>query len=260
MMRWHTSMLIAQITPEAGSAAAGSSTLWELALKGGPMMIPIALCSLVALAVVLERLLTLRTRAVIPPSFMPGLKKILREHPGDRERALAYCAKSRSPIARICAAAIERPGRSLETIEKRITEAGEHEILRLRKYLRSLSVIAAVSPLLGLTGTIFGMIRAFQTVAFNADAMGKTEQLATGIYEAMVTTAAGLLVAIPALIFYNLIAARIDRLVAQMDRASIAFAEDFYESQQQGSSQRPVAVASAFLAGEDDGLASAEVS
>ncbi len=257
-MTWIVQHLIAQVASPAAGASPDGSTLWELALKGGPMMIPIALCSLVALAVVMERLLTLRTRSVIPPSFMPGLMKILRAHPGDRERALAYCAKSRSPIARICAAAIERPGRTLETIEKRITEAGEHEILRLRKYLRSLSVIASVSPLLGLTGTIFGMIRAFQTVAFNADAMGKTEQLATGIYEAMVTTAAGLLVAIPALIFYNLIASRIDRLVAQMDRASIAFAEEFYESQQHGGTERRVPVASAFLAGEDDGLARAE--
>ncbi len=218
--------LIAQETAQ-GSA---STSLWELAKKGGPMMIPIGICSLVALGVVFERLVTLRRSNVIPGGFMKGLKKTLSATGGDREAALAYCNKSRSPIGRICAGGINRAGRTIETIEKRIMEAGEHEILRLRKYLRSLAVIASISPLLGLTGTIFGMIRAFQTVAFSGEALGKTEQLAEGIYEAMVTTAAGLLVAIPALIFYNLLSSKIDGLVAEMDRVSIEFAEELTAS------------------------------
>eukprot|EP01026_Neomeris_dumetosa_P054661 TRINITY_DN49239_c0_g1_i2.p2 TRINITY_DN49239_c0_g1~~TRINITY_DN49239_c0_g1_i2.p2 ORF type:complete len:250 (-),score=29.65 TRINITY_DN49239_c0_g1_i2:104-853(-) len=219
-----------------GDAAAesGSTSLFELAQKGGPMMIPIGICSLVALGVVFERLVTLRRANVIPAGFMMGLKKTLDENDGDRETVLAYCNKSKSPIGRICAAGLNRPGRSIDTIEKRITEAGEHEILRLRKYLRSLAVIASISPLLGLTGTIFGMIRAFQTVALSGEALGKTEQLAEGIYEAMVTTAAGLLVAIPALIFYNLLVSKIDRLVAEMDRVSIEFAEEFVASNGHG--------------------------
>lgn len=251
---------LAQVGAEPG-ATTPSTSLWELALKGGPMMVPIALCSLVALAVVFERLATLRKGSIIPPKFMAGLKKILVEHPGDRERALEYCRTSNSPIGRICEAGLSRPGRTIETIEKRITEAGEHEVLRLRKYLRSLSVIAAVSPLLGLTGTIFGMIRAFQTVAFSGEALGKTEQLAGGIYEAMVTTAAGLIVAIPALIFYNLISAKIDRLVAEMDRASIEFAEEFFDSSGRAGEARRVPIASAFLAGEaaDGGVRAARV-
>ncbi len=217
----------------AQEAASGSTSLWELAKKGGPMMIPIGICSLVALAVVFERMVTLRRTNVIPTGFMKGLKKTLSETGGEREAVLAYCNKSKSPIGRICAAGLNRAGRSIETIEKRITEAGEHEILRLRKYLRSLAVIASVSPLLGLTGTIFGMIRAFQTVAFSGEALGKTEQLAEGIYEAMVTTAAGLLVAIPALIFYNWLSSKIDRRVAEMDHVSIEFAEEFMASSEQ---------------------------
>jgi biopolymer transport protein ExbB len=92
--------------------------------------------------------------------------------------------------------------------------------------MRVLSVIAAISPLMGLTGTIFGMIKAFQTVATSGDALGKTELLATGIYEAMITTAAGLLVAIPALILYHVISARVDRLVAELDETCIEFIDD----------------------------------
>ncbi len=225
--------LIAQET--AGDGA--STSLFELARKGGPMMTPIGICSLVALGVVFERLVMLRRANVIPSGFMKGLKKSLSENGGEREAVLAYCNKSKSPIGRICAAGLNRPGRTIETIEKRITEAGEHEILGLRKYLRALAVIASISPLLGLTGTIFGMIRAFQTVAFSGEALGKTEQLAEGIYEAMVTTAAGLLVAIPALIFYNLLVSKIDRLVAEMDHVSIEFAEEFMASNAKNGKQ-----------------------
>lgn len=97
---------------------------------------------------------------------------------------------------------------------------GDRLDFRLRKFLKLLSVIAGIAPLMGLLGTIFGMIRAFSTVASSAEAMGKTELLAKGIYEAMITTAAGLLVAIPVLIAYHLLSARVDRLMLQMDEAA----------------------------------------
>jgi len=211
--------------PGAASDAMAVQSVWDFVQKGGIMMIPLGICSLAALAVVAERLIVLRKSNIIPAGFLKKLGAIIDESPKDAAKALKYCEKDGSALANICAAGLSRRGLPLDLIEKRITEAGERELFKLRKYLRVLSVIASVSPLLGLVGTIFGMIKAFQTVAVSADALGKTEMLATGIYEAMITTAAGLLVAIPALIFYNLIASKIDHRVSEMDLLIIDFVE-----------------------------------
>ena len=116
-----------------------------------------------------------------------------------------------------------------ELVEKDLADTGQWEVLQLRKRLRVLSVCASVSPLMGLTGTIFGMIRAFQTVAMSGESLGKAELLAEGIYEAMVTTAAGLLVAIPAMICYHWLSARIERLASDLDRAAVDFAATYAE-------------------------------
>ncbi len=223
----------ADMVEQAGQAvsAADVRNVWDFVVKGGIMMIPIGLGSLVALAVVVERSISLRRRKVIPEPFLPGLHKVLKAHPGDATRALAYCRKNPSPVANIFAAGIKKLGRPTEVVEKHIQEASDREVLSLRKFLRGLSVIASVSPLMGLLGTIFGMIAAFQTVALSADALGKTELLAGGIYEAMITTAAGLLVAIPALIFYHWICAKIDRLVMDIDGMTVSFLEEFVEGE-----------------------------
>jgi biopolymer transport protein ExbB len=222
--------LPAVVQPDAVGAGGASDAMavqsvWDFVQKGGIMMIPLGICSLAALAVVAERLIVLRKSNIIPAGFLKKLGAIIDESPQDAGKAIKYCEKNGSALANICAAGLSRRGLTLDLIEKRITEAGERELFKLRKYLRVLSVIASVSPLLGLVGTIFGMIKAFQTVAVSADALGKTEMLATGIYEAMITTAAGLLVAIPALIFYNLIASKIDHRVSEMDLLIIDFVE-----------------------------------
>lgn len=209
-------------TPESAVAV---SSVWDFVVKGGVMMIPIGVCSLIVLAVTIERLITLSRRRIIPPKFLDSLRPHLERH--DLDAALATCKKSSTPIARIMASGIRQFGRPVELVEKHMTSAGEAEIFTLRKYVRVLSVIAAVAPLMGLTGTIFGMIKAFQTVALSADALGKAERLAGGIYEAMITTAAGLIVAIPTLIFYHWIAAKIERLVREMDRMCVDFVEEF---------------------------------
>ena len=201
-------------------------SVWDFILKGGPMMVPLALCSLLALGVIVERLLSLRRARVIPPGFLDGLKAQLNGGAGNHENAIEYCRRSGSPIANILAAGIRRISKSIEVIEKHITEAGEREMMKLRKYLRLLSVVAAIAPLMGLLGTIFGMIRAFQTVAVSGEAMGKTELMAKGIYEAMITTAAGLMLAIPVLVCYHWISAKIDRLVVEMDQLTVEFVEE----------------------------------
>lgn len=208
------------------SDAASVQSVFDYVDKGGVMMIPIGIASLIMLAVAIERLISLRRKRIIPPGFMDGLKKELGDSQREAERALAYCEKNKSPIASICAAGLKKLGRAPEVIERAVQDAGEWEVFKLRKNVRILSVVAAIAPLMGLVGTIFGMIKAFQTVATSAEALGKTELLAEGIYEAMVTTAAGLVVAIPALIFYHWISAKIEKLVAEMDRVCIALLED----------------------------------
>jgi len=210
---------------EDAAQSAGVQSVWDFARKGGVMMIPIGICSLIALAVAAERLISLSRGRVLPPGFMDGLKRAIADG-RDADRALAHCEANASPLADMCAAAIRRRHASMDHIERHLADAGAREVFKLRKRLRVLSVIAAITPLMGLTGTIFGMIKAFQTVATSGDALGKTELLATGIYEAMITTAAGLLVAIPALILYHVISARIDRLVAELDEACLDFLDD----------------------------------
>ncbi|MHC5002218.1 MAG: MotA/TolQ/ExbB proton channel family protein, partial [Planctomycetota bacterium] len=212
--------VLAAAPPAEGADVASAvqvNSVWDFVVKGGVMMIPIGICSLVALAVVAERVISLRRPSIIPPSFLPGLKDALRKHPGDRSHALKLCERDGSPIANVMAAGIKRLGAPLEVVEKHIQEAGERQVLKLRRFVRVLSVIAAITPLLGLLGTIFGMINAFQTVAMSGEALGKAELLAEGIYEAMITTAAGLSIAIPVLVCYHWISAKIEKLVMDID-------------------------------------------
>ncbi len=214
----------AEVVPTRDSVEVQS--VWDFILKGGPMMIPLAICSLVALAVIVERIMSLRRSRVIPPGFMDGLKAEMKNGTEDHARAVDFCRRNGSPIANILAAGIRKLAKPIEVVEKHIQDAGEREMVRLRKYLRLLSVVAAIAPLMGLLGTIFGMIRAFQTVAISPEAMGKTALMAKGIYEAMITTAAGLILAIPVLVCYHWISAKIDRLVFDMDQLTVEFIED----------------------------------
>lgn len=219
-------LLATAVPPPAGAPAAGEiPSLWSFIEKGGILMIPIGLCSIVVIAVVVERLLTLRRASIIPAKFVADLTGALER--GDLEAARGTCDGDKSPIAQIAAAGLRRIGRNDEEIEKHVTEAGLWEVRRLRKNVRVLQVVGAIAPLLGLLGTIFGMIQAFQTVATSADALGRTELLAKGIYEAMITTAAGLCVAIPSVIGYHWINARVDGLVAEMDKICVDLVERF---------------------------------
>ncbi len=221
--------MLAQAAPTEVSPSVQVHDVLDFVKKGGIMMIPIGLCSLVALSIIVERSISLRRGKIIPDSFLPGLRGLLKQRPRDTKRAVAYCRERPSPIANIFAAGIKKLDRSVDAAEKHIQEAGEREVLSLRRFLRGLAVIASIAPLLGLLGTILGMIRAFQTVALSADALGKTELLAEGIYEAMITTAAGLVVAIPVLVCYHWLSARIDRLVMDIDRMTVDFLDEYAE-------------------------------
>ena len=201
------------------------NTVWDFVLKGGVMMIPIGVCSLAVLAVVFERVIVLRRRRVVPKGFADGLARHLGK--GHREPALAYCREDGSPVARVFEAALSRMDQSPERVEKHMAAEGEQQVFLLRRRLRVLSVITAIAPLLGLVGTIFGMIRAFQTVSVSGEALGKTELLAEGIYEAMITTAAGLLVAIPTLVLYHWLHAKVERLAREINALAVEFLDEY---------------------------------
>ncbi|MCH8804615.1 MAG: MotA/TolQ/ExbB proton channel family protein [Planctomycetes bacterium] len=220
-------LTLAQVNAGQAAEAVEIQSIWDFVTKGGPMMIPIGIASLVALAVIVERFVSLRRRKVIPPGFLPSLRSALNDGSGNANRALEFCKTNGSPVANVFAAGIKRLHEPVALLEKHIGDAGEREVFKLRKNVRVLSVIASVAPLLGLLGTIFGMITAFQTVAMSAEALGKTELLAKGIYEAMITTAAGLSVAIPALIGHHWISAKIEHLVTEIDQMTVDFVEEF---------------------------------
>lgn len=223
-------VVLAQAAGSGAPAAGGGYTdaatvhsVWDFVVKGGIVMIPIGACSLACVALLAERAWSLRAAKVNPPGFRDGLVAALGA--GGAAGALAYCGQHPCPAARVAEAALKRWNQPLEQVEKHIAEAGQREAVGLRKYLRGLSVIAAVSPLLGLLGTIFGMIKAFQIVAASSEALGRTELLAGGIYEAMITTAAGLIVAIPATLGYHALAARVASHVMDLDAWCLDLAE-----------------------------------
>lgn len=189
----------------------------DLFWKAGFFIWPLALCSVLSVAIIIERFVALRKSRVIPPDFLPGLKKLYRDPREDREQALRYCDEHDSPLARMIAAGLRRIPRGYAAAEKAIEDAGGNETLKLRQNMRFLYSLGSVATLLGLIGTIAGMIKAFQVASVMGP--GHADKLSEGIYEAMVNTFAGLAVAIVVTIFYYLFIGRIEKLVADMNDA-----------------------------------------
>jgi biopolymer transport protein ExbB len=222
---------LAQTTaPAAGAGQPGADRMsfLELLLRGRWFMIPIALCSLLGMAVIIERLFALRRGAVIPSNFLPGLKATFRHGSEDRDTGLQYCRARDCPISRVTKAGIRKLHRSEEAVEQAIEDAGSNEVSKLRRNLRMLYGIAAVAPMLGLLGTVWGMIEAFQVASDpTVDVTNRGPLLGKGIYEALVTTFAGLTVAIPVTIFYYFFLGKIDKLVHEMNEVSVDFLEHY---------------------------------
>ena len=213
------------VAEEAVRGAAGSTTaiptrnLLEVVFDGGWLMMPILLCSFVLCVFVFERWLSLRRGRVIPRPFVRRLLQQLRERSIERDEAIARCEQNSSPVAQVFLAALRKWGKTSVEVEQSAIDAGERMTHELRKYLRLLNGISTISPLLGLLGTVLGMIRAFNAIVM-AGAMGRPELLASGISQALITTAAGLSVAIPALIAYLYFSSRVERLTMEVDRLS----------------------------------------
>jgi biopolymer transport protein ExbB len=185
-------------------------------VAGGPLMIPIVLSSFLLFLITFERLISLRRRRVVPRLFVERFLLQLREGALDRSEALERCEDETSHVARVFAAAIRKWGKPAVEVEQAVLDEGERTGNVLRRYLRLMNGISTVSPLLGLAGTVWGMMNAFNVIATNS-AMGRAEMLAGGISVALVTTASGLMVAIPAMILYLYFVGRVDSLVMEID-------------------------------------------
>lgn len=180
-------------------------------------MIPIALGSVTALAILFERLWSLRRGSVIPPTLITGVRKLVAQ--GQHDKALALCQKSPTPIARVIEACLRYRSLRRKDVKDSIEDVGRQEVAQMSRLIEALGIIAAVSPLLGLLGTVTGMIQAFrQVVAASARGAIDPSRLANGIWEALITTAAGLSVAILAYLAYRYLMGRANRLASVMER------------------------------------------
>jgi biopolymer transport protein ExbB len=183
---------------------------------GGPLMLPIAICSFVLLVFVFERFVSLRRGRVIPGPFVKRFLEQLREGQLDRDKAIKLCEENKSPVAIVFAAAIKKWGKTSVEVEQAILDSGERVSNQLRRHLRMLNGISQVSPLFGLLGTVVGMILSFNAIAGTA-ADGQREMMAAGIAQALIATAAGMGVAIPALLAYLYFLGRVDQLITEID-------------------------------------------
>jgi biopolymer transport protein ExbB len=195
----------------------GRERMLDLIIRGGPVMAPILLCSVVSLAIIVERCLSLRRHRILKYEILQRIEELLR----DRKipEATTLCKRYPSSMTRILLAAILNHDKTRQEIKEVIEDAGRHEVPVLERYLTVLGTIASISTLLGLLGTITGMMKTFNVVA--ALGYGHPEALAGGISEALITTAAGLGVAIPTLVIYNYFTSKVDSLVLEMEKNSL---------------------------------------
>jgi biopolymer transport protein ExbB len=193
----------------------------EIVRAGGWVMLPIIVCSIIAAGIVLERLWSLQPRRVLPVNLAKQVREWISNEQLDPTR-LQRLHQS-SPLGQMLATGLANRNKPREVIKESIEDVGRHAVHELERYLSPLGTIAAISPLLGLLGTVIGMIKVF--AAITASGVGSPGVLAGGISEALITTAAGLGVAIPALIAYRHLRAKVDGLVVQMEKETIKFLE-----------------------------------
>ena len=195
--------------------------MWEIVRAGGLFMWPIILCSIIAAAIVLERLWTLQQRRVVPPDLTRRVWQLVET--GQVNDKVIAALHENSPMGKLLATGLANRHRPREVLMERLQDTGRHVVHDLDRFLNTLGTIAGISPLLGLLGTVMGIIKAF--TAISQGGMGDPKLLSGGISEALVTTAAGLCVAIPALIAYRYLRGRVDDMVVQMEKDVVRFAD-----------------------------------
>ena len=199
-------------------------------VAGGPVMIPIGLCSIVALATLLERLWALRAGKVIPAAFTAEFVELGRQ--GRWGDAMALCRKWNVAAARVLEVALEVRGQTRTVIKERIEEVGRREAAEMERNVPILGTIASIAPLLGLLGTVGGMILTFQVIS--EEGAANVGSLAAGISQALITTFAGLSVGIPAVVANRYVLARVDSLLLDLEEVSLAVLELLVDTESRG--------------------------
>jgi biopolymer transport protein ExbB len=206
---------------EAAPAAASqpeTPSLFELQLQGGPLMIPIALMAVLVVTFGIERALGLRRGKVLPPELVDELGELASHKGGlDPKKAYKVCQHYPSAAANVIRSTLLKVGRPHSEVEHAVAEASEREATKLYRNVRPITLATAISPLLGLLGTVQGMIQTFAQTAAGVGGVNKAEQLAGGIYVALVTTFAGLCVAIPGAVLAHYFEGRIQALFLEID-------------------------------------------
>ncbi len=188
----------------------------EIFEKGGFLMIPLAICSVVAMTVILERFFNLRWDKIINTEAMSLISSLIDEK--EYEKAGQVCRKNANGVTNVLAAGLEYHHKGKDEVREAIADAGRQEVLVLEKNLPVLGTIAGISPLLGLLGTVTGMIKVFKVISVQG--MGQASTLAGGISEALFTTATGLMIAIPSLVAYNYFVNKAEKIVLRIERHS----------------------------------------
>jgi len=195
--------------------------MYEVIQQGGSIIYVLLACSVLALTVIFERAWSLRRASVIPDTVVKDIEAAIRNN--DADLAIDICRKDRSSMGRIIWVALRYRGVRRSVMKEMLEEAGRQEVAELERYVGVLGVIAAIAPLLGLLGTVLGMIEVFQVISI--EGVGKADVLAGGISKALITTAAGLIVAIPTLVAHRYYESRIDRMVVDIEHHAIRFVE-----------------------------------
>jgi biopolymer transport protein ExbB len=195
--------------------------MYELVKAGGLLMFPIILCSIVAMAIVIERLWVLRSRRVLPENLVAQMWQMHRNN--QLTSSHINTVKKGSALGRILVAGLVNRAHSREVMKEAIEEVGRQVVHELERYLNTLGTIASITPLLGLLGTVIGMIKVFSAIV--TAGVGNPGVLASGISEALITTAAGLSVAIPTLMFYRYFSGKVEKLVIAMEEEALKMVE-----------------------------------
>lgn len=212
-------MILAQITTDATTAPQTLSVL-DLAMKGGIMMIPLALMWVAAIYLFIERLLTINKANIEAEPFMNKVKELVLRN--DINGAKVLCAQSGTPISKMIEKGVSRIGSPLKNIEASIENVGKLEIFKLEKNLSTLATISGAAPMIGFLGTVIGMVEAFISISQEEGSVSP-KLLSSGIYTAMVTTVAGLIVGILAYLAYNYLVTRVAKVIHKMEYISIDF-------------------------------------
>jgi len=214
-------MMLAQIVTDTPVTSPEQAiSIWELTLAGGPLMIPLALCSIIAVYIFVERIRTINKANVSSEAFMGRIKELVLK--GDINGAKILCSQHDTPVARMIEKGVSRIGSPLKNIEASIENVGKIEVFRLEKNLSVLATIAGAAPMIGFLGTVIGMVSAFIAIAQEEGSVSP-KLLADGIYTAMVTTVAGLIVGIIAYLGYNFLVTRVSKVIHRMEYSSIEF-------------------------------------